>query len=109
ITGRAVLRAIGSVHRLSEHGAWLGCIAEGSGAFEDVREGVVRTVHCDSLAAAGRDEDVDVTRIGGDAFDRASLSPELAADYACARAIVLGDFGDVARGDVLIARGAHLE
>ena len=47
--------------------------------------------------------------IGRDALDRALLSPEVADDHPHARAVVVHDFGDVVRRDVLIARRGHLE
>ena len=49
------------------------------------------------LALARRHKHVEIARIGGDAFDRAFLAPELAADDAHPRAVVIDDFGDIGR------------
>ena len=61
------------------------------------------------LALARRHEDVEITRIGGDAFDRAALAPEVAADDAHARAVIVDDLGNVGGLDVLIARRRHFQ
>ena len=61
------------------------------------------------FAFAGRDKDVEIARIGGDAFDRAAFAPELAAHDAHARAIVVGDVWNLSALDVLIAWRGHLE
>ena len=61
------------------------------------------------LALARRHRDVEIARIGRDAFDRALLAPEIAADDAHARAVVVDDFGNVLRRDVLVARRRHLQ
>jgi hypothetical protein len=63
----------------------------------------------EGLALARRHEDVEIARIGGDALDRALLAPELAADDAHARAVVVDDFGDLRGLHVLIARRRHLQ
>ena len=61
------------------------------------------------LAPARRHRDVEIARIGGDAFHRPALAPEIAAHDPHARAVVVGDFGNVAAPDVLIARRGHLQ
>src|SRR5262245_12987291 len=50
-----------------------------------------------------------IARFCGDAFVWTFLAPEIPADDAHARAIVVHDLGDVACGDVLIAGRGHLE
>ena len=57
----------------------------------------------------GRDRDVEVPRIRGDAVDRSLLAPELAADDPHARTVIVDHLGDVGRSNVLIARRCHLE
>ena len=47
------------------------------------------------LALAGRHEHVEIARIGGNAFDRSFLAPEITAHDAHARAVIVGDFGNV--------------
>src|SRR4051812_8230356 len=61
------------------------------------------------LGLAGRHEDIEVSRIGCDAFDRSFPAPELAANHPRNRAVIVSDLGNVAGGDVLIARRGHLE
>ena len=63
----------------------------------------------EGLALARRHEDVEIARIGGDAVDRALLAPELAADDAHARAVVVDDLRDLGALDVLVARRGHLQ
>src|SRR5581483_7449883 len=55
------------------------------------------------------DRDVEIARIGGDALDRAALAPEVTADHAHARAVVVDDLRDGVALDVLIARRGHLQ
>ena len=61
------------------------------------------------LRLAGRHRDVEVDRVGGDAVDRAGLAPEIAADDADVRAVVVGDLRDVGGLHFLVARRGHLE
>ena len=78
-------------------------------ALEDIGEGVALDFDLQRLALARRNEDVEIARIGGDAFDRAPLAPELAAHDAHARAVVVDDLGNVGGLDVLVARRRHLQ
>ena len=61
------------------------------------------------LRLFGRHRDVEVARIGGDAFHRPALAPEVADHDPHARPVVVGDFGNVLREDVLVARLGHLQ
>ena len=49
------------------------------------------------LRLPGRHRHVEVARIGGDAFHRPLLAPEVAAHHPHARAVVVGHLGDVLR------------
>src|SRR2546425_3268602 len=61
----------------------------------------------DVLSLAGRHRNIDVDGVGGDPFDRTFLSPERTADNSGGGAVVLGDFGDFDRLNLLIAWGGH--
>ena len=61
------------------------------------------------LALVRRHEHVEIARLRRDAVDRPALAPEVAADHAHARAVIVDDLGDLDRRDVLIARSRHLE
>src|SRR5258708_18536705 len=84
-------------------------IAECAVALEDVRERVPRRLYRNRLAHAGGNPHVEVTGIGGDTLDGAALTPEIAGDDAHAGAVVIHDFGDFLRMNVLIARIGHLQ
>ncbi len=90
-------------------GEGLAGVAKFAGAGEDVGEGVAGGLDGQSFPAAGGYGNVHIHGIGGDAFDRAALAPETAADQADVRAIVVGDFGNFRRFHFLIARRRHLE
>src|ERR1019366_3100363 len=90
-------------------GEGAGGVAEFAGAGEDVGEGVAGGVDGEAFAFAGRDGDVEVDRVGGDAGDGTFFAPERAADDAGLRAVVVGDIGDFGRFDFLVMRGGHLE
>src|SRR6266850_2506945 len=87
----------------------LGRVAEAAGSREDVRERMTRAVDRQSCPAAWRHRHVEIPRIRRDALDRAGLPPELATDHSHPRPIVVHHFGNVARGDVLIARLRHFQ
>src|SRR2546425_8729857 len=70
---------------------------------------MARRLDRQGLSHARRDPHVEIARIRRDAFDGAGLAPEAAADDAHARAVVVHDFRDVARQDVLVAWMSHLE
>src|SRR3989454_2474759 len=70
---------------------------------------MARRLDRQGLSHARRDPHVEIARIGRDAFDGAGLAPEAAADDAHTRAVVVHDFRDVARQDVLVAWMTHLE
>src|ERR1700683_1166688 len=69
---------------------------------------VASSLDFDPLLLSRGDRDVKVIRISSHAFDWPSLAPKLAADDAHARAIIVGDLGDRARRNILIARVGHL-
>src|SRR5579859_500095 len=89
------------------HGERLAGVAEFAGACEYVSEGVAGGLDGKRFAAAGRDGDVNVDGIGGDAVDGAALAPETAADQADVGAVVIGNLRDVRLFDFLIARRGH--
>ena len=69
-----------------------GGVAEFAGAGEHVGEGVARWCRrAERLRLPGRDGDVEVDRVGGDAVDGTLFSPERAADDAGLGAVVVGD------------------
>src|SRR6185312_15762039 len=94
---------------LGEHAERLRRRREAAGTFEYVREGVPVGLDGKRLALARLDPDIEVARVGRDTLDRAAPAPELAADDARPRAVVIGDLGDLDRLDVLVARVRHLE
>ena len=61
------------------------------------------------VCVSGRDGHVEVDRVGGDAGDGTFFAPEVAADDAGLRAVVLGGDGDFGGFDFLVMRGGHLE
>src|SRR4029077_135737 len=65
--------------------------------------------HRQSLAAARRDRDIYICRIGSDAFHRAFLTPEVSADQPYMRAVVVRDLRDLPRLYFLVTRRSHLE
>ena len=70
---------------------------------------MTRRLDRQGLSLAGRNRYVEVDGIGGDAIDRAALSPEISADDFHVRAIVVDDFRNVSRLHFLITRRGHLE
>src|SRR5205823_5528272 len=61
------------------------------------------------LSLPGRNGYIEIIRVGGDALNRPSLSPELAADDSHTSAIIVRDFWNRACWDVLIARVSHFQ
>ena len=51
--------------------------------------------HRQGFAAAGRDGDINISRIGGDAVHRAFLAPEISADQADVGAVIVSNFGNL--------------
>src|SRR5450759_2316108 len=99
-----------AVHLLfGEHSLRLRSGAERARALEHVGEGVPFSFDLQRLALARRHEDVEIARVGGDAFDRTFLAPEIAADDTYAGAIIVGDLWNLGPLDVLITRRGHLE
>ena len=69
-------------------------VGEIARALEDIGEGLAEILDLEALALARRHGDVEIAGIGGDAVDRPCLAPELAADDAHARAVVVDHFRD---------------
>ena len=65
--------------------------------------------HRQRLPLARRHRNIEIARIGGDAFDRAAAAPKIAAHHAHAGAVVVDDLGDFGGLDVLIARRRHFQ
>src|SRR5262249_48816154 len=86
-----------------------GGAAEGARAGKHVRERVSRALDREPLGASRRHPDVQIPRVGRYTLDGSALAPELAADDANARSVVVDDFRDVLGGDVLIPRRSHFE
>src|SRR2546423_6878190 len=103
------VRAIDATRQLVDDAERLRGVAKRSRSGKHIREGVTGAIHRQSLSLSGRHRHVQVARVGGDTFDRSALAPELAADDANLRAVVVGDVGDVLRRDVLITRNGHLQ
>src|SRR5262249_6842676 len=86
-----------------------GRVTERAGPGEHVGERIPRRLDREPLPATRRHRDIEVARVGRDPLDRSALPPELAADDAHARAIIVGAFRDRARPNVLVTRIRHLE
>ena len=84
-------------------------VAECARAREDVGKGIARGLDFEPLPLAWSNRDIEVIRIRGHTFHRSFLAPELAADDAHARAVVVGNLGDRACRNVLIAWISHLQ
>ena len=61
------------------------------------------------LALAWRYRDVNVGGVGRNPLDRSPLAPEVSTYDASPRTVVLYNFGNFNRFDLLIARRRHLE
>src|SRR5262245_54468265 len=70
---------------------------------------MTRSLDGDRLLPAGRHRHVEIARIGRDALDRSLLPPEVADDHTHPRPVIINDLGNVAGGDVLVARPGHLQ
>ena len=76
---------------LGEHAERLRRRAERARALEHIGEGMPLDLDGQRLAPAGRHPDVEIARIRRNALDRTALAPEVAADDAHARAVVVDD------------------
>src|SRR5215211_2409481 len=94
---------------LRQHAERLRRRAERARSVEYVSEAV--TLHLDrqGLSLSGRDEDIEIARLGGHPFDRSAPAPEVAANDAHTGAVVVDDLGDHAGRNVLVARRGHLQ
>ena len=93
----------------AQHAERFGRVREHGRALEDIGEGLAEILDLEALLLARRHGHVEIARLGGDAVDRTGLAPELAADDAHARAVVVDHLGDLGCGNVLVARLGHLE
>src|SRR6185437_7676532 len=102
-------RGFGLCHLLGKNCLRVGGIAKCAGASEDVGKCVARGFHFETLALVWCDRNVQIVRVGSDAFDRSLLAPELTADDAHVGAVVIRYFWNRARWNVLVSRVGHLE
>src|SRR5690242_19819362 len=70
---------------------------------------MTRRFNGNALRLVRRNRDVEISRIGSDAFYWTALAPEIADDDPRARPIVIGNFRYSFREDVLVARIGHLQ
>src|SRR5215217_376046 len=94
---------------LGQHAERLRRRAERARSVEYVSEAVALHLDRQRLSLPGRDEDIEITRIGRHPFDRAALAPEVAANDTHAGAVVVDDLGDHASRNVLVARRGHFQ
>src|ERR1700722_1377709 len=92
-----------------EHTEGLRGGAEIARALEHVGESLTLDLNLQRFTFARRHPDVEITRVGGDALDRATLAPEIAADHTHPRAVIVDHFRHFRRLDVLVARRRHLQ
>ena len=90
-------RGVRPADRLGRHRKWIGGVAEFCRAREHVGERMARRLDGQSFSLAGRHGNVKINGVGGDAVDRAGLSPEFSADQANVRAIVVRDHREFPR------------
>src|SRR5437879_6319761 len=108
ITGVVLRRSVWLRNLLSQDRACVRCVAECARSGKNIRKGIARGLDLQPLLLSRRDRDIDVIRIGGDPFDWPTLSPKLATDDTHTGAIVIGDFRNRARRNVLVAWVRHL-
>src|SRR6187401_3455024 len=99
----AIRDAIGG-HRLRLRG-----VPEPTAAFEDIGEGMLAQPHRQCLPEVGRNEDVEVARVRGDAFYRSRFPPEISDDDSHDCTVIIDDFRYVLALDILVSRRRHLE
>ena len=100
---------VGAVGLLGQHAERRRRRAEIAGALEHIGESVPLDLHRKRLALARRDGDIEIARIGGNAFDRAAAAPKVAAHDAHAGAVVIHDLRNFGAFDVLVARRRHFQ
>src|SRR5205085_12504570 len=93
---------------LGQNCARIRSVAEGARTCKDVGKCIARGLDLEPLALAWRHRNIEILRIGSHSLDWTLLAPELTADYAHMRAIIVGDFRNRARRDVLVPRVRHL-
>jgi hypothetical protein len=76
---------------------------------QHISEGVPLRLDRQGFAPARRDKDVEIPRVGRHSFDRTAPTPEVAADNPDTGPVVIDDFRNLGRLDVLVARRRHLE
>src|ERR1700686_1829113 len=83
-------------------------VAECAGTGERIGKCIARGLNFEPLFLGRSNRDIKVARVGGYPFYRSTLSPEFAADDANVRSVIVGDLGNRAGRNILIARVGHL-
>src|ERR1700692_1825006 len=78
-------------------------VAERARAGEYIGKGVARGLNLEPLFLARSNRDIKIVRVGGNTLYRSTLSPEFAADDANVRSVIVGDLGNRAGRNILIA------
>src|SRR5437660_3984366 len=102
-------RGVGVNDLIRENRPRIRCVAECARARKDVGKGVSRRLNLEPLAKSRRNRNVEITGIRRHAFDWTSLARELAANDAHSSAVIIGDLGNRAGRNILIARVSHLQ
>src|SRR5262249_14158712 len=110
VSGSLTQEDLAPVHGLfGEYAERLRGRAESSRALEDISEGVPPGLDRQNLPASRRNPNIEIARIGGNAFDGAAPAPEITAHDPHARAVVIDDFRNLGGLDVLVTRRRHLQ
>src|SRR5437588_4165569 len=100
---------VGLSHLLGENCSRVGSVTERSRTCENISESIARSLDFKALPLTRQNRYVQVVRISCDAFDRTALAPKFAADDPHARPVIISDFGNLRRWNVLVAWVRHLE
>src|SRR3974390_766323 len=100
---------VGPLNRLGRNRQRSACVAEFATPRKDISERMARVLDGQRLAAARRNRNIDINRIGGNSFYRSPLAPEAAADETHMGAVVIGYLWDFVRFHFLVARWSHLQ
>jgi hypothetical protein len=84
-------------------------VAKNATALKDVRERMASGFDGKPLTYARWYGHIEILDIGGYALYRPRLTPEVSANDTCASSIVIDDYWNVARRDVLIPRIGHFQ